>query len=78
MVQPRTDRVDASIHMLFMEFDLAVIWLDDLHRVVDVKHCRRWNPVYIPIVAAKFVLETHLARLADYHIGDQLRIQPCD
>lgn len=78
MVQPRADRFDASIHMLFMRFDLAVIWIDERLRVVDVKPCRRWRPAYLPAAAAKFVLETHIDRLTDYQISDQLSIQLCE
>jgi uncharacterized membrane protein (UPF0127 family) len=75
MVQPRADRVEASIHMLFMAFDLAVIWLDEQCRVVDKKICRRWRPAYFPAGAAKYVLETHVERLDDFCVGDQLAIR---
>lgn len=75
MVQPRTDRMDAAIHMFFMNFDIAVIWADpDLH-VVDVQVAKRWRPYYAPVKAAKFVLETHPKRFADYKIGDQLVVK---
>lgn len=72
MVQPRADRLDASIHMFFMNFDIAVIWADNDLRVVDVKYARRWRPYYAPSKAAKFVLETHPKRLKDFQVGDQL------
>jgi uncharacterized membrane protein (UPF0127 family) len=77
MVQPRADRVDAAIHMFFMNFDIAVIWADEQLRVVDVQLARRWRPVYAPAKAAKYVLETHPSRLKDYQDGDQLVIDPC-
>lgn len=78
MVQARADRVDSSIHMMFMNFDLAVIWLDANCKVVDARHCRRWNPAYFPSSAAKFVLETHVDHLTEFQIGDQVIIQPCE
>ncbi len=77
MVQPRADRLDAAIHMFFMNFDIAVIWADEQLRVVDVKLARRWRPAYAPAQAAKYVLETHPDRLNDFEIGDQLVIAQC-
>ncbi len=77
MVQPRADRVDAAIHMFFMNFDLAVVWADADLRVVDVQFARRWRPAYAPAKAAKYVLETHPKRLSDYQIGDQLVLEKC-
>ena len=75
MVQPRADRLDAAIHMFFMNFDIAVIWADEHLRVVDAQLARRWRPAYAPAKAAKYVLETHPDRLKDYTIGDQLVIE---
>jgi len=72
MVQPTTTRVDAAIHMLFMNFDIAVIWADSHLRVVDACLARRWRPVYTPQKPAKYVLEIHPDRLCDFHVGDQL------
>jgi uncharacterized membrane protein (UPF0127 family) len=77
MVQPREDRLDASIHMFFMSFDIAVVWADTQLRVVDVKLARRWRPAYFPAAAARYVLETHPDRLSDFHIGDQLVVEKC-
>ncbi len=77
MVQPRSDRLDAAIHMFFMNFDIAVIWADEQLRVVDAQLARRWRPAYAPARAAKYVLETHPERLSDFEVGDQLVIEPC-
>jgi uncharacterized membrane protein (UPF0127 family) len=78
MVQAKADRIESSIHMLFMTFDLAVIWLNDEKLVVDVQLCRRWRPAYIPASSARFVLEAHVDRFDDFKIGDVLSIRPCD
>jgi len=72
MVQPRADRVDSAIHMFFMNFDIAVVWMDSKLRVVDVQYAKRWRPAYAPSAPAKYVLETHPERLNDFHLGDQL------
>lgn len=75
MVQERADRLNSAIHMLFMRYDLAAIWLDNQYRVVDVKLCRRWRLMYAPRAAACYVLETHRDRYGDFHIGDQAKVQ---
>lgn len=77
MVQPRVDRLDSAIHMFFMNFDIAVIWAGEDLRVVDVQYARRWRPAYAPIVAAKYVIETHPDRLRDFKIGDILSFAKC-
>jgi uncharacterized membrane protein (UPF0127 family) len=72
MVQPVEDRINAAIHMFFMNFDIAVVWLDHDYRVVDAQYARRWRPAYTPARAAKYVIELHPNRLNDFHMGDQL------
>lgn len=77
MVQPSTSRVDSSIHMMFMNFDLAVIWVDEALRVVDAQYCKRWRPAYIPSGPAKYVMELNASRLKDFSKGDQILVEPC-
>lgn len=77
MVQPTSSRMDAAIHMLFMNFDICVVWIDDDRTVVDVQLARRWRLAYVPAKAARYVLETHPSRLDDFHVGDRLAIEPC-
>jgi uncharacterized membrane protein (UPF0127 family) len=74
LVQSRENRTDASIHMLFMAMDLAVVWINNNLDVVDVCLAQRWRPVYFPKKPAGYVLETSIDRLADFNIGDKVRI----
>lgn len=64
--------LNSSIHMLFMNFDIAVIWVDAAFRVVDKVYARKWRPVYKPSRPARYILEIHNSRLLDFHLGDQL------
>lgn len=73
--QARDDRLDAAIHMFFVPFDLAVIWIDSHMRVVDMTRARPWRPFYMPSRAARYVLEIHPDRLADFQVGDQVVIE---
>lgn len=75
LVQGSDSRVNASIHMMFMWMDLAVIWIDSEHEVVDRVLARRWMPAYLPKKVAKYVLETEVSNLKDFEIGDKVRFE---
>src|ERR1700690_2489154 len=68
LVMERDSRIDTSIHMLFVSFDLAVFWINSRMEVVDKKIARSWRPAYFPIQAARYVLEIHPAHINDYEI----------
>lgn len=74
LVQGRDSRLDASIHMLFMAMDLAVVWINAQNEIVDTRLARRWRLAYVPQLPARFVLEAHPDRLADFNIGDKVSI----
>ena len=72
LVETTESRLNAAIHMLFMRFDLAVVWINNDMRVVDVQLARRWRASYVPAKPARFTLETHAEYLPEFHIGDQI------
>lgn len=72
LVQEKESRLDSAIHMLGMNFDLAVVWINSKKEVVDVQHARRWISMIIPSQPAKFTLELSLERLGEFQIGDSL------
>ena len=76
LVEKTDNIVNTSIHMLFMNFDIAAIWIDSQNTIVDMKIARRWRPVYKPIAPAKYVLEAHPNRISDFKIGDTIEINP--
>jgi uncharacterized membrane protein (UPF0127 family) len=75
LVEKRDSRIAPSIHMLFVPFDLAVIWIDSGMSVVDKVIAKAWHPAYLPKAAARFTLEIHPARIKDYEIGDHVEIR---
>lgn len=76
LVQGRRDsRVDSSIHMLFVPFNLAVFWINTNMEVVDKAIAKSWKPAYFPSQPARFVLEIHPERWEDYQIGDAVEFQ---
>lgn len=64
--------LSASIHMLFMNFDIGVIWINKNGVVVDKMHAKRWHMAYAPSQPACLTLEIHPRRLPDFNIGDVL------
>lgn len=62
-----------SIHMFFMFFSIAAIWLDDDGRVVDAKLARPWRPAYFPAKPARYLIEAPVSLLDRVKIGDVLK-----
>lgn len=70
LVGRRDSRIDSSIHMFFVPFDLTVIWIDSALQVVDKVLARAWRPAYFSKRPAKYTLELHAERWDDFQIGD--------
>jgi uncharacterized membrane protein (UPF0127 family) len=75
LVGKRDSRVESSIHMLFVAFDLAVFWINAEMKVVDKIIAKTWRPAYFSKQPAKYVLELHPERWGDYEIGDAVQFQ---
>ncbi|NJC96209.1 MAG: hypothetical protein C3F07_05285 [Anaerolineales bacterium] len=73
LVGRRDSRLDSSIHMLFVSFDLAVFWINSEMKVVDKTLARSWRPAYFSKHPAKYVLEIHPDRWDDFEIGDRVQ-----
>lgn len=73
LVGRRESRVDAAIHMFFVFFPIAVIWLDQSGYVVDAKLALPFRPYYGPRGPAKDILEGPPSLLAKVRVGDRLR-----
>jgi len=75
LVGKRDSRVDSSIHMLFVSFDLAVFWINANMQVVDKVIAKSWRTAYFSKQPAQYVLEIHPDRLGDYEIGDTVQFK---
>lgn len=71
-VRRRESIVDTSIHMLFMRFSIAVIWIDGQGRVVDKKLAKPWRPAYASSKPAQYYLEANVSLLDRVQVGDVL------
>ena len=74
LAEDKNSRMNASIHMLFMRFDIAAIWIDSDMKVVDVQVARRWRLAYLPAEPARYILEAHVNQAKHFRIGDQVSI----
>ena len=70
LVGKRDSRIDSSIHMLFVPFDLTVIWINSALQVVDKVLAKSWRPAYFSKRPARYVLEIHPDRWGDFEVGD--------
>jgi uncharacterized membrane protein (UPF0127 family) len=75
LVEKRDSRLDTSIHMLFVPFDLAVIWINSDMTVADKVIAKSWKPAYFPKADARYTLEIHPDRFGDYEIGDKVEFK---
>jgi len=75
LVGTRDSRLDSSIHMLFVAFDLTVIWINSDMQVVDKIIAKSWQPAYFSKQPARYVLEIHPERWGDYEIGDTVQFK---
>lgn len=72
-VYRRESIAETTIHMLFMFFSIAAVWMDNEGVVVDAKLARPWRPVYAPAKPARYMIEARPIVLERVKVGDRLR-----
>ena len=75
LVGERENRLETAIHMLFVFFPIATIWLDQEGRVVDTCLARPFRLIYVPRGPAKDILEGPPELLERVALGDLLRFE---
>ncbi len=68
----RESKVETSIHMLFMAFAIATVWLDKDGRVVDKVLAKPWRPAYAPAKPAQYTIEARPSLLDRVAVGDRI------
>jgi uncharacterized membrane protein (UPF0127 family) len=71
-VYPRQNVTESTIHMLFMFFAIAAVWMDNEGVVVDKKLAKPWRPIYAPAKAARYLIEARPVVLERVNVGDRL------
>lgn len=72
LVGSRESRANTAIHMAFVFFPIAALWLDRNGQVVDARLARPFRPFYAPRAPARDVLEGPPEILERVRIGDRL------
>ncbi len=75
LAETRSSIAATSIHMFFVPFDIAAIWLDENCRVVHKVLAKSWRPYYASPKPARYVLEGPPALLDRVAIGETLRFE---
>jgi len=77
-VNSQSGRARAAIHMFFVFFPLAVIWLDENRQVVDKVLARPFRPWYAPSHPALCYVEGHPRLLNEVDLGDEIGFEEDD
>jgi uncharacterized membrane protein (UPF0127 family) len=75
LAETRSSIAATSIHMFFVPFDIAAVWLDERHQVVHKTLAKAWRPYYASPQAARYVLEGPPSLLDRIAIGETLRFE---
>jgi len=68
----RENRSESAIHMFFVGFPIAAVWLDARGVVVDAKLAKPWRPYYAPARPARYLIEAPPSLLGRVAVGDRL------
>ena len=71
-VYSRPSKMDTTIHMFFMRFAIATVWLDANGVVIDKVLAKPWRPAYAPQAPAQYFIEACPSLLDRVMIGDRL------
>ena len=72
LVKDKDSIANTSIHMLFVFFPIAAVWIDGTGRVTSAQLARPWRPYYASGEPARYVLETSPEFLARIEVGDKV------
>jgi uncharacterized membrane protein (UPF0127 family) len=72
LVQESDSIAASAIHMLFVFFPIAAIWIDSRGRVTATRLARPWRPFYASPQPARYVLEADPGLLERLRPGDQV------
>ena len=75
LAETRSSIAATSIHMFFVPFDIAAIWLDESYRVVHKVLAKSWRPYYASPQVARYVLEGPPVLLDRVMMGDVLHFE---
>ena len=72
LVKPKDSIFNSSIHMLFVFFPIAAVWINNQGRVTSAQLARPWHPYYASSEPARYVLEAAPDLLERLKVGDEV------
>ena len=72
LVKAKDSIANSSIHMLFVFFPIAAIWINSAGRVTSAQLAKPWHLYYASTEPACCVLETSPAILERVRVGDEV------
>lgn len=75
LVKDKDSVAASSIHMFFVFFPIAAVWINSLGVVTSAQLARPWRPYFASPEPACYVLETSPDFLARVSVGDRLEFR---
>lgn len=72
LVHPADSVALSAIHMFFVFFPIAAVWIESGGRVVGAQIARPWRPYYAAPSPARYVLEARPEIMDRVKVGDEL------
>jgi uncharacterized protein len=72
LVKQRDSIINSSIHMLWVFFPIAAVWINSTGRVTSARLAKPWHPYYASSEPARYVLEAAPELLERIKVGDEL------
>ena len=72
LAHPKEGVQSTSIHMFFVFFPIAAVWIDNQGRVTSAQLAKPWRPYYASLTPARYVLETAPDFLNHISVGDEV------
>jgi uncharacterized membrane protein (UPF0127 family) len=72
LVMSKDSVVETSIHMFFVFFPIAAVWINSQGKITHTQLAKPWHPYYASPTPARYVLETSLDFLNKVTIGDEV------
>ena len=72
LIEPYDSTVNSSIHMFFVFFPIAAVWINTQGHVTSAQLAKPWRPYYASPTPACYVLETAPDFLNQVAVGDEV------
>ena len=72
LVKDRDSIASTSIHMFFVFFPIAAVWINSAGQVTSAQLAKPWRPYYVSPKPARYVLETTPDFLDKITVGDEV------